>query len=664
METQREYIVRGFKKRKGRTALIIILTFVIIIASIGAWVYIDFSRNDKIKKIPSRPEESISMNPEEILWKLENGIEVDSWEGVLGACDYVDGRYDCSDFRLQSLLRIIYVHGDKIPEDVSDRIRQTFTDFKYWMDQPGEDSMCFWSENHQILFAASEYLAGKFYPDETFSNDGKKGLEHMEIARERILIWLEQRWLYGFTEWYSSVYYVEDIAPLANLIEFAEDEEIVKKATAVMDLLLYDVATQSYQGSFISTSGRAYERNRKSGDLGNSMRAVIQQEFGFPIDPNGRKGMDLCFLYMDNYEVPEVLKLIANDEGTSVIKASNGLDLDELDERNLVGQDTNQIMIQWAMEAFTNHQIIANTVEYTDANNMFSNEFLNDLKLVNIGLLKKLGLLPSVSKMLNPVTNGVAIQRANTYTFRTPEYMLATAQAHHGGEFGDQQSPWVATFSSELSIFNSHPAKPLSDSGALSGSPGYWVGNGRMPYSVQDENINISIYRIPDKKGFMEKSLVDYTHAYFPSTILDEVVIEGNHAFGRYGSVYMAFTAKSELSYLEGTDDDLIQYGKDSYWIFEISTETDEGSFEDFMQRIKNNKVSYEGDVLTYESNGKSMEAEYNSGLKINGTEIVLDYKRHDSPYAVNEREQSSMTIEFGGKSLYIDFYNMFRSMN
>lgn len=656
--------MRGFRKRRGRTALIIILVVVVILGALGTWAYLDYSRNDKIKKLPSRPEESISMNPEEVLWKLENDIVIDSWDGVIGACEYVDGRYDCSDFRLQSLLRIIYVHNDKVPENVMSRIKQTFIDFKYWMDQPGEDSMCFWSENHQILFAASEYLAGKYYPEDVFSNDGKTGNQHMEIARERILIWLEQRWLYGFTEWYSSVYYVEDIAPIANLIEFAEDDEIVSKATAIMDLLLYDVATQSYEGSFISTSGRAYERNRKSGDDGNSMKAVIQQEFGFPVDPDGRKGMDLCFLYMKNYEVPEVIKLIAQDTETSVILASNGLDLDELKGKDLIGSDANQIMMQWAMEAFTNHQIIANTIEYTDDNDMFSNEFLNDLKLVNINLLKKLNLLPFVSKILNPVSNGVAIQRANTYTYRTPDYMLATAQAHHGGEFGDQQSPWVATLSNELSIFNSHPAKPLSDSGALSGSPGYWVGNGRMPYSVQDENINISIYRIPDKKGFMEKSLVDYTHAYFPSSIFDEVVIEGRYAFGRYGSKYVSFVAKSDLAYLDGTDDDLIQNGRDSYWIFEISTEAKEGSFTSFVERIKSNTVSYEGDVLVYTSNGKVMEVEYNIGLKLNGNQVDFDYERHDSAYASNNREQSSMTFEFNGKSLYLDFYNMFRTMN
>jgi len=374
--------------------------------------------------------------------------------------------------------------------------------------------------------------------------------------------------------------------------------------------------------------------------------------------------MDLCFLYMKNYEVPEVIKLIAQDTDTSIIKGSNGLDLIELKERDLIGQNTNQIMMQWAMESFTNPEVIANTVRYAAEYNMFSNEFLNDLKLVNIDLLKKLNLLPFVSRLLNPVTNGVAIQRANTYTYRTPDYMLATAQAHHGGEFGDQQSPWVATLSNDLSIFNSHPAKPLSDKGALSGSPGYWVGNGRMPYSVQDENINISIYRIPDKKGFMEKTLVEFTHAYFPASILDEVVIDGRYAFGRYDNKYISFIGRSELGYLEGTDDDLIQQGKDSYWIFEISTENEEGGFSDFMDRIKSNSISYEGDTLLYVSEGKTMEVEYNKGLKINGIEVNLDYERHDSIYAQNEREMSTMKFEFGGKSLYIDFYNMFRTMN
>jgi hypothetical protein len=656
--------MKSYKKRRGMKALLIIGTIVIILAAIGGWVYADFSANDKIKKIKARPEEKIQFNPEEVLWKLENGIEVEDWGELTRACDYVDGRYDCSDFRLQSMIRILYVHSEKVDEAALDRMKETFLGFKYWMDQPGEDSMCFWSENHQILFAASEYLAGQYFPDEVFTNDGKTGREHMEMARERILIWLEQRWLYGFTEWYSSVYYVEDIAPLANLIEFAEDDEIISKATAVMDLLLYDVATQQYQGAFISTSGRAYERNRKSAEQGNSMKAVVQDVWGFPVDPDGRKGMDLCFLYMENYKVPEVIRLIGLDDSTAVIKASNGLDLDELEEKNLVGTDNSQIMMQWAMEAFTNHQVISNTIRYVDANGMFSNEFLNDLKLVNISLLKKMGLLPTVSKLLNPVTNGVAIQRADTYTYRTPEYMLATAQSHHPGEFGDQQSPWVATLSNEVSIFNSHPAKPLSDSGALSGSPGYWVGNGRMPHSVQFENINMSIYKIPDKKGFMEKAITDFTHAYFPSSLLNEVVLDDKYAFGRLDNKFIAFIGKNDFYYYEGTDDDLIQDGKDSFWIFEISIEEKEGSFREFMERIKLNPISYENDVLTYESAGNLLKVEFDGEFTVNGNIVNTDYLRHDSPYASNGREQATMTFEFDGERLYLDFYNLVRKMN
>ena len=59
-----------------------------------------------------------------------------------------------------------------------------------------------------------------------YENDGKTGAEHMELGKERLNIWLKQRYDYGFIEWYSNTYYVEDIGPLSNLIDFAGDEDI------------------------------------------------------------------------------------------------------------------------------------------------------------------------------------------------------------------------------------------------------------------------------------------------------------------------------------------------------------------------------------------------------------------------------------------------------
>lgn len=101
--------------------------------------------------------------------------------------DLIERRGDTADFRLQSLTRLVYDFADSLsPQDLQ-RIKNAFLGFKYWMDQPGRDSMCYWSENHQILFSTAEYLAGQRWPGETFTNDGKTGAEHRDMARRRVL---------------------------------------------------------------------------------------------------------------------------------------------------------------------------------------------------------------------------------------------------------------------------------------------------------------------------------------------------------------------------------------------------------------------------------------------------------------------------------------------
>ena len=39
------------------------------------------------------------------------------------------------------------------------RAHDTVLRFKYWPDEPGTDSLCTWTENHQILFASAAVLA-------------------------------------------------------------------------------------------------------------------------------------------------------------------------------------------------------------------------------------------------------------------------------------------------------------------------------------------------------------------------------------------------------------------------------------------------------------------------------------------------------------------------
>jgi hypothetical protein len=58
---------------------------------------------------------------------------------------------------------------------------------------------------------------------------------------------MRQRFLYGFTEWYSNNYYPGDVAAMANFIQFSEDETMVNRMKMIMDLIWFDVASQAFK---------------------------------------------------------------------------------------------------------------------------------------------------------------------------------------------------------------------------------------------------------------------------------------------------------------------------------------------------------------------------------------------------------------------------------
>ena len=160
---------------------------------------------------------------------------------------------------------------------------------------------------------------------------------------------------------------------MINLIDFCDDEEIVKKTTIIMDLLIYDYASQSYKGAFNSVSGRAYEGNRKGGES-NSSREVIKHIFGLETGPP-RGGMEYNFIVRNNYDIPQVLIDIGRDTSEAVIMASNGMDLDELKAEGYHGTDTRSNMMQWGMESFTNRETVHNTMAVIRKYDMLGNEF-------------------------------------------------------------------------------------------------------------------------------------------------------------------------------------------------------------------------------------------------------------------------------------------------
>ncbi|MBC8076193.1 MAG: hypothetical protein H7Y32_08990, partial [Chloroflexales bacterium] len=181
----------------------------------------------------------------------------------------INRRRDCSDFYLVGLLGALLRHGGdaRFPAALRQRIEGCAASFRYWMDEPGDDAMCFWSENHQILFHACEVLAGQLFPAHTFTNDGQSGTAHRAKGERMALAWLRKRADGGFREWDSNVYFEHDVLALAHLADGAANDELRELAAVVLDKLLYTLALNSFRGSFGSTHGRTYSRFTKDAAL-------------------------------------------------------------------------------------------------------------------------------------------------------------------------------------------------------------------------------------------------------------------------------------------------------------------------------------------------------------------------------------------------------------
>jgi hypothetical protein len=143
-----------------------------------------------------------------------------------------------------------------------------------------------------------------------------------------------------------------------------------------------------------------------------------------------------------------------------------------------------------------------------------------------------------VAARLNLMPHGIALGRGNIYTYRNAHYSMSTAVCKSVDMCGAQDHEWSASIAEELSLFTTHPAG--DGNGRYGASPGYWVGNGRLPMSVQNENVNVTIYKIPKKKRLGENAVASMTHAYMPRDFYDELELDGNRVFARKNGVFVA----------------------------------------------------------------------------------------------------------------------------
>ncbi len=576
------------------------------------------------------------------------------------ALDYVDARLDCADFVLHGVLRLLLqLGGDpRVPKPLLERAERTVLGFKYHPTEPGEDSLCTWTENHQILFAAADLIASERFPDRVFANTGERGAARRERARRRVLRWLALRFRTGFSEWLSHVYYDEDLVAVLSLVDFAGDEEVRARATLVADALVLDLALHHFRGGFASTHGRSYERAKKR-EREEGTADATKLLFGTGSFARVENQCAVSLALSDYRPPPALLAIAADVERSAVtVRQRMGIDLDDLARFDLDPRRDEDAFELLSLEAYLHPKTIAAFVRLLDRWRWWGNAFFAPFA-ANRTLLRalaRLRLLPLLARAFEWDLTRNARPVVDVVTYRTPDYQLSSALDWRPGMGGDQQHLWHASLGGDAVCFTTHPGPRRAR------SPGWWTGTATLPRVAQIENVAIVLYRIHRRPALYVQNRNALTHAWLPRDRFDAVLERGGWVFARRGDGYLALRSKEPARWtdaVEAGEDrgrELVARGREHIWICELGRRATDGPFEQFVERIAAAPIAFAGLSVRYDSPSQGrLELGWTGPFRRAGRVVALaDFDRYDAPWCRAAYPSDEIEVRCGGHALHL----------
>jgi hypothetical protein len=525
----------------------------------------------------------------------------------------LDDWKDTGDFTVMYLLWLRQRGSGIISADVIDAIDIRLREFRYRYDDPLPadrlDHKWFWSENHRVILAVDEYLAGTFMPDEVFVVTGLTGVEHAQRARPVILEWIDERARFGFSEWHSHVDMLKNITPLLTLIELCDDEELIRMASAALDLCLFDIAARTQQGAYGSTHGRTYKKDKMSSfdedTFGTAKMLFDDTDRPYP---SASDGGATYFSAALRYRMPEVIRRIAVSDEVHLVKERHGVVLDPHEPISLNPiapygydyDDVDNLTFWWSHGALTTWHNVPVTMAAANRWRLWDTDLFREYDAIKPLANADPTVVKVLARELAPMVSPGLLGEAHTVTWRSPEVMLSSVVDHRRGDNMDQVHAWQATIDPDALVFTTHPSRPTPESLDWSEDRGYWTGTASMPRTAQWGPTSIHIYW-PSYESPSDPLLgpvfgyLQETHAYFPQDHFDEVVQQDGWTFGRKGDGFVAL-----WSYLPTTwraydptkvatrgmvqPFDLVATGGSrNVWICEVGRRADHGSFESFI---------------------------------------------------------------------------------
>ena len=218
--------------------------------------------------------------------------------------DFINKRSDCSDFYLSYFPHILKNYSDHpfVSGKLKEKMKECLLNFRYWHDEPGDDAMWFYSENHALMFHVCQLLAGELYPHEIFTNSGMTGLEMQKKAYELLERWFETFFSIGFTEWNSPPYLPIDALGFASLYAQTANQKMKEMAKQALDYIYYILSVYSLDGIFCTTAGRTYPKELFGN---NSNCPSFINWIGWGIGNTSHAGKGVTALCFSDYQAPE-----------------------------------------------------------------------------------------------------------------------------------------------------------------------------------------------------------------------------------------------------------------------------------------------------------------------------------------------------------------------
>ena len=580
---------------------------------------------------------------------------------IEAALERMDARLDCADFAIPALIRMLKEHRGtpRLSDAMAEKIGRSLIRFKYWLDEPGDVRACYFTENHQILYHSAEYLAGALFPDAVFSSDGRTGREHQAHGRTFLMRWLTWRERFGFSEWLTQGYYMEDMLGLVCLMLYADEPEIRTRCRMLMDLLAFDLAVNGFRGHLPTTHGRVYARFIIEPDF-EDCSPVMRLLFDEGCIENGLSSCAVM-LAACGYECPAAIRAAYRSvKGVQTNRERMSVDVADARRFGVDPADFDNIMFFWGMQTYSDRLCVENSLKVFPAWNWMTNRVRAYREMYQ--------LHDEAGAPCADAPDYTAMTQVDIYTRRSPDYILSCAQDFRRGRMGYQQHPWTASLGGRAVVFTTSPA-----SLEYGGRPNKWAGNLCLPRAAQHENVLLCIYRIlPD--------FVDYLHShlYFPRHEMDEVIEQNGFLFGRRGDGYIA--VKSLLpAYWEPKDPELFRMlypddwqcryeaardyeymaqGHANVWAVEMGSRAETGSFGAFVAGFERATLDGDSHFCAYRSPSQGLITfGWSRPLTVGGKEIPLHgYRRYDNPFCQAEFDAKKIEIRCEGHTAVLDF--------